>query len=95
MYGTISKTKIGLCYLKNVVNDDLVAEVKYRINNLGIDYLTSSGQLEHLIEDSNYSLPQVIASERPDRVASYILEGRIAILVNRNSLCTCCTCCIY
>lgn len=59
-----------------------MAEVKYRINNLGIDYLTSSGQLEHLIEDTNYSLPQLISSERPDRVASYIMEGRVAILVN-------------
>ncbi len=87
--------KYGLCYLKNVVNDDLVAEVRYRINNLGIDYLTSSGQLEHLIEDSEYSLPQVISSERPDRVASYVLEGRIAVLVNRYSLCFSYSRCFY
>ena len=84
-----------MCYLKNVANDDLVAEVKYRLNNLGIDYLTSSGQLEHLIEDSNYSLPQLISTERPDRVASYILEGRVVILVNRNTLCFSCSCCTY
>ncbi len=76
------RLRFGVCYLKNVANDDLVAEVKYRINNLGIDYLISSGQLEHLIEDTNFSLPQLIASERPDRIASYILEGRVAILVN-------------
>lgn len=87
--------RYGICYLKNVANDDLVSEIKYRINNLGIDYLTSSGQLEHLIEDSGYSLPQLIATERPDRVASYILEGRVAILVNRNSLCFGSPCCIH
>ncbi len=80
--GAISKTKVGVCYLKNVANEDLVAEVKYRINNLGIDYLVSSGQLEHLIEDTNFSLPQLLATERPDRTASYIMEGRVAILVN-------------
>lgn len=84
-----------MCYLKNVANDDLVAEVKYRINNLGVDYLISSGQLEQLIEDTPYNLPQLIATERPDRVSSYILEGRVAILVNRDSLCTSCTCCFY
>lgn len=95
MYGTISSTKIGICYLKNVANDDLVAEVKYRINNLSVDYIVSSGQLEHLIEDDNYSFPQIISTERPDRVASYILEGRVAILVNRNSLCIGCTSCTY
>ncbi len=91
--GTISATKIGVCYLKNVANDDLVAEVKYRINNLGVDYIISSGQLEQLIEDTPYSLPQLIASERPDRIASYILEGRVAILVNRYSLCFSCPSC--
>lgn len=56
--------------------------MKYRINNLGIDYLLSSGQLEQLIEDTNFSLPQFLSSERPDKVASYILEGRVAILVD-------------
>ncbi len=80
--GTISSTKIGICYLKNVANENLVNEVKNRINNLGIDYLISSGQLEQLIEDTSFSLPQLIASERPDRIASYILEGRVAILMN-------------
>lgn len=40
--GTLSKTKCAVCYLKNVANSDLISEVKYRINNLKIDYLISS-----------------------------------------------------
>ena len=47
--GNISKTKCAVCYLKNVANTDLVAEAKYRVSNLSIDYLISSGQLEQLI----------------------------------------------
>lgn len=80
--GKISNTQVAVCYLKNVANDKLVKEVMYRINNIGIDYLLSSGQLEQLIEDKNFSLPQLISTERPDRLSSYILEGRVAILVN-------------
>lgn len=81
--GKISKTKIAVCYLKNIANNDLVAEVKFRINNLDIDYLTSSGQLEQLIQDDSSSLyPQLIATERPDKVAVHLLEGRVAIVVN-------------
>lgn len=91
--GKISKTQVAVCYLKNIANDELVKEVKYRLDNLGIDYLISSGQLEQLIEDSNFSIPQLLSSERPDRVSSLILEGRVAILVNRNTLCTSCSCC--
>lgn len=90
--GDISHTQIAICYLKNVANENLVKEVRYRINNLGVDYLISSGQLEQLIEDTNYSLPQLLATERPDRASSHILEGRVVILVNRNSLRLNCTC---
>ena len=81
--GKISRTKVAICYIKNIANDDLVAEVKYRVNNLDIDYLLSSGQLEQLIKDNpSASFPQTIATERPDRVCNYLLNGRIAIIVN-------------
>lgn len=81
--GKISKTKIAVCYLKNIANNDLVAEVKYRINNLNIDHITSSGQLEQLIQDNSYTVfPQIIATERPDKAANHILEGRVVVLVN-------------
>lgn len=81
--GTISRTKCAICYINNLTNVDLVSEVKYRINNLSIDYLISSGQLEQLIKDKpNSSLPQMIATERPDRAATYLLEGRVLVILN-------------
>ncbi len=80
--GKISNTQVAMCYLKNVANNNLIKEVRYRIDNIGIDYLLSSGQLEQLIEDTNFSVPQLLSTERPDRLSSYILEGRVAILVN-------------
>ncbi len=81
--GKLSKTKCGICYIKNIANDDLVNEVKYRLNNIDIDYLTSSGQLEQLIEDNgNASFPQIIATERPDKTSNHLLEGRVAVIVN-------------
>ena len=51
--GKITKTKCGICYMQNITNSDLVAEAKYRINNLGIDTLLSSGELEQLISEEN------------------------------------------
>jgi len=81
--GKITKTKIAICYMKNIAHNDLVAEVKYRINNLNIDYIVSSGQLEKLIQDNPYSLfPQILLTERPDRAANNLLEGRVVVLVN-------------
>lgn len=90
--GSLSKTSCAICYLKNVANSDLIAEVKYRINNLKVDYIISSGQLEQLIQDNgNIALPQIISTERPDKVVNYLFGGRVAIIVNRFSFCFSCS----
>lgn len=81
--GAISKTQCAICYLKDVANDNLVAEVKYRINNLDIDYIISSGQLEELLkQNSRIGLPETLSTERPDRAALSILDGKVVIIVN-------------
>lgn len=81
--GRITNTKIAICYMKNIANDDLVSEAKFRLNNLEIDSLLSSGQLEQFIKDSaSTAFPQTISTERPDKTCNYLLEGRVAILVN-------------
>lgn len=81
--GSITKTKCTICYIENIANDDLVAEVKYRMNNLEIDSLLSSGQLEQLIVDDNQlGIPEILSTERPDKTAKYILQGRVIVLVN-------------
>ena len=40
--GTLSKTKCAVCYMKDIANNELVSEVKFRLNNVNIDYLVSS-----------------------------------------------------
>lgn len=83
--GKITQTKCGVCYMQNIANGDLVAEVKYRLNNLDIDSLLSTGQLEQLLEeDKSYSIPQVLSTERPDKCCKYLLQGRVVVLVNGN-----------
>lgn len=86
--GKLSKTPCAFCYLKNIANSDLVAEVRYRLNNIDIDSLLSTGQLEQLIcEDNKYNIPQVLSSERPDKAAKNLYEGRVVILINGNPYC--------
>ncbi len=71
--------------MKNIANSDLVAEVKYRMNNLEIDSLLSSGELEQLIEeDTHTSAPQILLTERPDKATKYLYGGRVVVIVNGN-----------
>ena len=83
--GNITKTRCAVCYMNNIANSNLVDEVKKRINNLGVDSVISTGQLEQLIEDNeNIDIPQMLSSERPDRCGKALMQGRVVILVNGN-----------
>ena len=83
--GKISKTKCSVCYMKDIANSDLVAEVKYRVNNLDIDSLISTGELQQLLEDNYTSgIPELISTERPDKTVKGLMQGRVAILINGN-----------
>ena len=81
--GNLTKTKCAVCYMQNIANNDLVSEIKYRINNLDVDSILSSGQLEQLISDNNaLGLPKTISTERPDNAVQHLLEGRVVVLIN-------------
>jgi len=81
--GELTKTNVSICYMKNITNDSLVSEVKFRLNNIKLDSLTSSGELENLIKDNIQNIyPESIATERPDKTSKLILAGRIAILID-------------
>ena len=81
--GNITKTAVAFCYMKNIANENLVNEVRFRLNNVDIDSLLSSGVLEQLIQDNSHVLyPQMFATERADRACNNILQGRVVILVN-------------
>ncbi|WP_339149040.1 MULTISPECIES: spore germination protein [unclassified Sutcliffiella] len=82
--GTKSKTKVSMMYINDLVNQDILSEVLKRIQNIKAENIQSSGELEELIEDSRYTIfPQVLTTERPDRANSYLLEGKIIMIVDR------------
>ncbi len=71
--------------MQNIINDDLIAEIKFRLNNISIDSLISSGELEQLIQDNNITgIPQIISTERPDKCVKGLMQGRAIILINGN-----------
>lgn len=83
--GERSQTNVAVMYLRDLANPDLVKEVKRRIKSIKTDYVLDSGVLAEFIEDNPYNLnPTILATERPDRVASKIAEGRVAIIVDNS-----------
>jgi len=83
--GRRSKTDIAYVYIKGITNDELIKELEERLNKIDIDQIIDSGHLEQLIQDNSWSpMPQVQATERPDKAVSNLMEGRIIILVDNS-----------
>lgn len=79
--GKINNTQCSLLYMKNIANTRIIDEVKKRLKNINIDFVSSAGALEQLIEDHPYAIfPQVINTERPDRTAAFLMEGKVVII---------------
>lgn len=83
--GEKSRTDINIAYIKGTVKEGLVEEVKHRLERIKIDAVLESGYIEELIEDAPLSpLPTIQSTERPDKVAASLLEGRVAIFVDNS-----------
>lgn len=78
-------TKVCILYLADVANPEVLQELEDRINQVDVDAILNAGELEELIEDNPYSpFPQFATTERPDSVASQILQGRFAVVIDKS-----------
>lgn len=81
--GSDSKTNVALGYLNDIANEDLLKEVKERINKIDVGALLDSGNIEEFIQDKSITpFPLVYNTERPDSICGHLLEGKIAIFVD-------------
>ncbi len=81
--GRKSNTKVVIAYLKGLADDSIVTEVSRRLGRIAVDGILESGSIGELIRDHRWSpFPMVFRTERPDRVAAGLLEGRVTILVD-------------
>lgn len=81
--GVRSRTDVAIMYIEDIAEYGLVEEIKKRMNDFVIDGVLDSGMIEQLAEAHWHSpFPQFQSTVRPDKVASGILEGRIAVLID-------------
>jgi spore germination protein KA len=81
--GEQSHSEIAICYIDGIVKNDIVQEVKQRLQSIETDAILATGYIEQFIQDGKFSLfPVVGNSEKPDKVAAKLLEGRVAIIVD-------------
>lgn len=83
--GIRSNTNVYLVYMDDLVYPGLLKEIECRMDGFEIDGVLDSGVIEQLTEEKWYSpFPQFQTTERPDRAAMSILEGRVILLVDNS-----------
>ena len=85
--GVRSKTDVALMYMEDLVRPEMLKQVIRKLESFKIDAILDSSYLESLTEEKWYSpFPQYQATERPDKAASAILEGRIVLVVDNSPM---------
>ncbi|OIU71398.1 spore germination protein [Rossellomorea aquimaris] len=80
--GETTNTKYALVYISELTNPELLATIENRISYINADSIQSPGFFEEFLEDDSFSpFPQFLNTERPDRVAANLMEGRVALVM--------------
>lgn len=82
--GRESLTKIGILYMNNIVDMNIVNSVLEKLNQIDIDGIIDSSYLKDILESDNI-FPTVNLTERPDKASQALLEGKVVILVDTTS----------
>ncbi|MDI6632234.1 MAG: spore germination protein [Bacillota bacterium] len=81
--GRLSRSVTVLMYVKGLAAPELVQEVRERLKRIDTDAVLGSNFIDEMIVDNPYSpFPQVVATERPDRVAAALVEGKVVFLTD-------------
>lgn len=81
--GTRTRTDIAIVYMEDLARKELLKEIDSKLHSFTIDGILESGMLEELMDqDWKSPFPRMQVTQRPDKVASALLEGRVAIVVD-------------
>ncbi len=84
--GNVSKTPASLAYIDGVINTELLNNIIEKLQSIDADYVLSVFDVEKYFESKSLAtFPQIITTERPDKVCRALGEGRAALLLNGSS----------
>ncbi|MDS0525574.1 spore germination protein [Clostridium sp. SHJSY1] len=80
--GEDSQTVVCISYLKGIAPEYLVEYVKTKVKSLNFKFILDSNYIEDELREKKSAFDTVGYTEKPDEVASKILEGRVAVFVD-------------
>lgn len=80
--GQNSKTVVCISYVKGIAPDDLVSRIRETISKIDVKFILDTNYIEEELRGKKSVFDTIGYTEKPDEVASKILEGRVAVLVD-------------
>ena len=81
--GRKTSTQVGVLYFEDIADLDMVQNVLDKLDNIDIDGVIDSSSIGYLIDNEASNVyPTFLQTERPDMVATSLLEGKIAIVMD-------------
>lgn len=81
--GKVSKTDMSLVYISNIADMNTVNKIRDILSNIDIDNISTPAFIEeYLVENKKSVFPQIMYTQRPDRVSANLSDGRIALVVD-------------
>lgn len=83
--GKRTKTKVTIAFIKDIIDEKKVKEIKSKLQNIDIDGILDGGTVrEFLMTKQKSSFPKFKSTERPDLACTSLLDGKIVILVENS-----------
>lgn len=81
--GRKTNTTINILYFEDIADHDLIKKINDKLEKIDIDGIIDSSSVGFLLDGEKKSVyPTFMHTERPDIVATALLEGKIVILVD-------------
>lgn len=83
--GKETKSKVGILYMDNICDKEIVDNIKEKLNKINIDGVVDVNNLKSYLDDNNHTLfPTLLYTEKPDDASRYLLDGRIIITMENS-----------
>ena len=81
--GERTKTNVAVIYIEDIANNNIVSEVKKRLDAIKTDSTWGTGEIQQFLQNSKRDLfPQTGTTERSDWACEALMEGRVVILAD-------------
>lgn len=83
--GARTQTSVALLYVDDLVKPELVDDVRNQLLSIRIDKVILSANIEEFLSNRAWNpFPQVIATERPDKIVAGLYDGRLSIIIDNS-----------